>query len=89
MLWLAFGFVLGNVVFDAAVVQGGRDYVNRQSLYQQGKGPGASMHGVMDQAVARGARTATAVGGGVCAVGLTLIWVAGRRRAASSLRRSE
>jgi hypothetical protein len=82
-LWLAFGFVLWNVVFDASVILGGRDYLTRQILHQQGKGPGATIHGVMDEAVARGARMATAIGGSVCAVGLTLVWVAGRRRVRS------
>jgi len=89
LLWLVFGFVLWNVVFDAAVIQGGRDYLIRQTLHQQGTGPGATIHGVMDQAVARGAQMATAIGGGACAVGLALIWVAGRRRAGSLPRGSE
>jgi hypothetical protein len=89
LLWLVFGFVLWNVVFDAAVIQGGRDYVTRQNLSQQGKGPGATIHGVMDEAVARGARMATAIGGGVCAAGIALVWGAGRRRANPLPRRSE
>jgi hypothetical protein len=82
-LWLAFGFVLWNVIFDRAVIQGGLEYLSRQRLNQQGKGPGATIHGVMDEAVARGAGMATAVGGGVSAVGITLVWVASRRRANS------
>jgi hypothetical protein len=81
VLWLVFGFVLWNVIFDTAVIEGGRDYLIRQNLHRQGQGPGATIHGVMDEAVARGARAATAIGGGVCAVGLTLVLVAGRRRA--------
>lgn len=88
-LWLVFGFVLWNVVFDAYVIQGGRDYLTRQILYEQGKGPGATIHGVMDEAVARGARTATVIGGSVCVVGLTLVYVASRRRTRSLLRGSE
>ena len=89
VLWLVFGFVMWNVVFDATVIQGGRDYLARQSLHNQGKGPGATIHGVMDEAAARGARRATAIGGAVCAAGLTLVWVASRRRVGSLPRRSE
>jgi len=89
VLWLAFGFVLWNVIFDTAVIEGGRDYLIRQNLHQQGQGPDATVHGVMDEAVARGARVATAIGGGVCAVGLTLVFVAGRRRARALPRGSE
>ena len=89
VLWLVFGFVLWNAIFDDAVVQGGRDYLTRQALHEQGKGPAATIHGVMDEAVARGARVATAAGGGVCVVGLALVWIATRRRNRSLLRGSE
>jgi len=79
-LWFVFGFVVWNVIFDATVAQGARKYLTAKVLHEQGNGPGASIHGVMDEAVARGARTATAIGGGVFAAGLALIWVASRRR---------
>ncbi|MCX6539802.1 MAG: hypothetical protein NT151_12845 [Acidobacteria bacterium] len=87
VLWFVFGFVLWNDVFDATVAQGARDYLTRQILHEQGKGPGATIHGVMDEAVVRGAWMATAIGGGVCAVGLSLVWVAASRRRAGSLPR--
>jgi hypothetical protein len=89
VLWLLFGFVLWNVIFDAAVIQGGRDYLNIQILQQQGKGPGTTIHGVMDQAAADGAHAANLAGGGVCALGLTLIWLAGRRRRRALFPRAE
>ncbi|MCX6543820.1 MAG: hypothetical protein NTV05_05335 [Acidobacteria bacterium] len=89
MLWLVLGGVLWNVVFDTIVVQGGRDYLVRQQRHQRGIGPAVTIHGVMDEAVARGARTATAIGGGVAAVGLTLVWLAGRRRVRTLARGSE
>jgi len=85
-LWLVFALAVWNVIFDASVIQGGREYLTRQILWQQGKGPGASMHGVMDEAVSRGARLATAAGAGVAAIGLTAVWLAGRRRARPLLR---
>lgn len=85
-LWLVCAFALWNVVFDASVVSGGRDYLTRQILWQQGKGPGATIHGVMDEAVSRGAWRATAAGGGVGAIGLTAVWLVSRRRARQLLR---
>jgi hypothetical protein len=88
-LWLVLGGVLWNVVFDTIVVQGGRDYLAREQRHEQGIGPAVTIHGVMDKAVARGGRTATAIGGGVAAVGLTLVWVAGRRRVRALARRGE
>lgn len=88
-LWLVLGGVLWNVIFDASVVKGGRDYLARQERHQRGLGPAVTIHGVMDEAVARGARTATAIGGGVAAVGLTFVWVAGRRRVGALTRGSE
>lgn len=78
--WLAFGAVLWNVVFDWFVIDGGRDYLTRENRHRSGSGPGVTIHGVMDDAVARGARTATAAGGGAAGVGLGLVWAAGRRR---------
>ena len=85
-LWLAFAGVLWLVVFDAFVVQGGRDYLTQQIIWQQGKGPGATIHGVMDDAISRGARSATAAGAGVLAVGLTAVWLVSRRRSRQLLR---
>ena len=79
-LWLVLGFVIWNDVFDAICVQGGREYLTRQVLYRQGKGPAATIHGVMDEAVARGARVATLAGGSVAAAGVLAVWMAGRRR---------
>ena len=78
-LWLALGFVIWNVIFDDIRIQGGREYLTRQALYLQGKGPAATIHGVMDEAVARGARLATLAGGGVAVAGVLAVWLAGRR----------
>jgi len=79
-LWLIFAVAVWNVIFDASVIQGGREYLTRQILWQQGTGPGATIHGVMDDAVTRGAWQATAAGAGVAAIGLTAVRLAGRRR---------
>jgi hypothetical protein len=89
VLWLVLGFVSWNVVFDQAILEGGREYLIRQLLHGYGQGPGATIHGVMDGAASRGAWRATAVGGGIAAAGLALVWLAGRRRANSLLGRSQ
>jgi hypothetical protein len=80
-LWVVFGFVLWNAIFDSAVLRGALDYLIGLHLFQQEHGPVVTIHGVMDEAVARGAQRATAIGGGVCAIGLVLVWLASRRRA--------
>lgn len=82
-LWLLFGLVVWNDVFDAAVLQGGRDYLTAQALHQQGAGPAATIAGVMRPAIATGAWQATGCGATVAAIGLAGVWFASRRRAAS------
>jgi hypothetical protein len=87
--WAACAVVIWNVVFDAMVVQSGRDYLTRQALHQQGRGPAVTIRGVMDPGVARAARTATASGGAVGAAGVLLTWLASRHRPVRSARRPE
>ena len=81
-LWLLFGLVVWNDVFDAAVLQGGLDYLTAQALHQQGAGPAATIPGVMRPAIATGAGQATACGASVAAIGLLGVWIASRRREA-------
>ena len=76
--------VVWNVVFDAIVIRSGREYLTLQALHQQGKGPAATIRGVMVPGVTRAARTATALGGAVGAAGILAVWLAARPRAGRS-----
>jgi hypothetical protein len=73
MLWLAGVVVTWNMVFDARIVKGARDYVDRQQLFVEGRGPRQDMEQSMAAARAAGLRAAgfwTAV---ELASGLTLL----------------
>jgi hypothetical protein len=78
--WAAFAFVVWNVVFDAVVIQSGRDYLTRQALHQKGEGPAVTIPQVMYPGVARGARVATLAGGSVAAFGACAVGLVVRRR---------
>jgi uncharacterized membrane protein YbhN (UPF0104 family) len=67
-----------NVVFDAIVIQSGRDYLTLQALRQQGRGPAVTIHGVM------AAQEATRSGGAVGAAGMLAVWLVSRRRSRRS-----
>jgi hypothetical protein len=84
LAWTAFAFVVWNVVFDAGVIQAGRDYLTRQALHQQGRGPSVTIRQVMDPGVARAARDATRAGAAVGGAGVLVVWLVGRRRAGRS-----
>lgn len=84
LAWVAFAFVVWNVVFDALVIQSGRDYLTRQALHQQGRAGAVTIRSVMVPGVARAAGTATLSGCAVAAAGLFATWLASRPR----LRRS-
>jgi hypothetical protein len=85
LLWGALAVVVWNVVFDAVVIEAGRDYLTRQALHQQGQGPGVTIPGVMRPGVMRGVRLASLYGGGVAGCGLVGVWVVARRRRTSRL----
>jgi ABC-type Fe3+ transport system permease subunit len=85
LLWAAFAVVVWNVVFDAVVIEAGRDYLTRQALHQQGQGPGVTIPSVMRPGVLRGVRLASLFGGGVAGCGLVAVWVAARCRRTSRL----
>ena len=87
--WAACAVVIWNVVFDAIVVQAGRDYLTLQALRQQGRGPSVTIREVMNPAVARAARTATGSGGAIGAAGILAAWAAARKRAGRSAGRSQ
>ncbi len=77
-LWIAFGVVLWNVVFDHEVEMGAKDYVYRQHLHTQGRGPRVSIDGIMRPAAVYGLEAAT--GWSVLATGIGLVGVAVSRR---------
>jgi len=85
LLWGALAVVVWNVVFDAVVIEAGRDYLTRQALHQQGQGPGVTIPDVMRPGVMRGVRLASLYGGGVAGCGLVGVWVVARRRRTSRL----
>jgi len=87
--WAACAVVVWNVVFDAIVIEAGRDYLTRQALHQQGRDGAVTIRGVMDPAVARAARAATLSGGAVAAAGLAATWLVSRGRPGRSARRAE
>ncbi len=87
--WTACAVVIWNVVFDAIVVQAGRDYLTLQALSQQGRGPLVTIREVMDPAVTHAARTATLSGGAVGAAGILAAWAAARQRAGRSAGRTQ
>jgi hypothetical protein len=79
LLWVVFAVVIWNVVFDSYIDAGMAEYLRRQAFFEQGRGPAANIDGVMDDAIARGARSATAWAGGVAALGVITSCYAGWR----------
>jgi hypothetical protein len=59
VIWLVGAVVTWNMVFDAHIVQGARDYVDRQQLFIDGRGPHQDMEQVMAAARSSGARAAS------------------------------
>ena len=58
-VWLAGAVVVWNGVFDAHIVGGARDYVDRQQSFIDGRGPRVDIDQAMDGARVTGARAAT------------------------------
>ena len=56
--WIAGAVVVWNVVFDAHIVSGARNYVDRQQLFIDGLGPHVDVDREMDAAKASGLRAA-------------------------------
>ncbi len=78
-LWLVFALVAWNVLFDAAVKDGVSDYLNRQALHQQGRGPAVGIFDVMRPAVSRGALVASAWALPIAVVGVVGAYLGARR----------
>ncbi len=56
--WIAGALTVWNTVFDAHIVRGARDYVDRQQAFVEGRGPRVDMDRAMDAARAVGLRAA-------------------------------
>ena len=57
--WLAGAVIVWNGVFDASIVAGARDYVDRQQRFIEGRGPHVDVDQVMNAAKSSGVRVAT------------------------------
>jgi hypothetical protein len=64
--------VIWNVVFDAHIVRGARDYVDRQQLFIEGRGPRVDMEQAMDAAKRNGLRAASLWSGAELAAGAAI-----------------
>jgi hypothetical protein len=89
LAWAACAIVVWNVVFDAIVIQSGREYLTRQALHQQGRAPAVTIRAVMDAGVARAVRTATLSAGALGAAGILGTWLAAKRRPRRSAGRAQ
>jgi hypothetical protein len=78
-LWVAFAVIAWNNVFDREIRLAERGYLDRQVEHELGNGPGATVRGAMDPAVAAAARAATLWSGLPTLVGLIALWIAARR----------
>jgi hypothetical protein len=79
--WVVGAAVVWNMVFDAHIVSGARDYVDRQRLFIDGQGPRVDMDQAMNEAKAAGLRAAWLWTGVEAASGAAL-WLLLRRRPA-------
>jgi hypothetical protein len=70
--WLVAGALAWNYVFDTMIVNAGRDYVHRQRLYEQQRGPAVTIEQIMGPAQASAVRAATGWGLAVAGPGLAL-----------------
>jgi hypothetical protein len=79
-LWLVLGFILWNQVFDECVRVGGVDYLTRQALHEEGRGPFVRIDDIMIPAVQHGLRVASLWSGALAGLGLVLVaWAAHRQ----------
>jgi hypothetical protein len=82
-IWLTLlvAFVVWHTAFDVTVNRGMKVYLARHASHEAGQGPPVTIHGVMDEAVARGARYGVAGAAVVLAASAGLWWTIARRRA--------
>ena len=78
-LWLAFGVVAWNNVFDREIRLAERGYLDRQVEHELGNGPGATIRDAMEPAIGAAARTATLWSGLPTIAALMAVYIAARR----------
>lgn len=82
-LWLAAlaAFMVWHTIFDVTVHHGMDVYLDGHALHAQGRGPAVTIHGVMDDAVRRGALMGLAGAVAALAASAGGWWLIARRRA--------
>jgi hypothetical protein len=78
-LWIVFGVVVWNVVFDRVLVVAGREYVRSAMAAANGSGTYARIDDAMRPAVLRALGAASAAAGLIVLVGLVAVRLAARR----------
>jgi len=78
-LWLTFGFVVWNVVFDHELVVAGRNYSQAASVAFREHRPYERLNDWMPAATSRSVAVATAAGLATSALGLSAVAVAAAR----------
>lgn len=81
VLWIVFGVVVWNVIFDHHVSTAAGRYVYEATLAFRGQAPPVTMDSVMRPAIARGVQSASIWGGLIVAVGLAAVAFGARRSA--------
>jgi hypothetical protein len=79
-LWIAFAFVVWNVIFDRILVLAGRQYVHAATVAARGSGPYLRVDDWMRSAMTRGLWDATAAAAVILAIGLICVSLAARGR---------
>ncbi|MBS1817422.1 MAG: hypothetical protein JSU08_05815 [Acidobacteria bacterium] len=80
VLWVAFAFVVWNVIFDRMIVLAGRRYSHDAAVLYRSTGRYLLINDVMRPAVSHAAVVASSVAGAIIAVSLVAIAVAARRQ---------
>lgn len=85
VLWLLGALVTWNMVFDAHIVKGARDYVDAQQLFVEGRGPRQDMDRAMMDARSAGLRAAWLwTGVELAPLAIATVWFRSRRARAST-----
>jgi len=79
VLWIVFGVVVWNVIFDYHVQAAAQLYVSEATMAFRGQAPPVTMDGVMRPAIARGVRGASVWAGLIVVVGLAAVAYGARR----------
>jgi hypothetical protein len=78
-LWLGLAFVVWNDVFDAVIVNAGRDYLTRKVLAGRGLSADVTVFGTMRPAISRGVVVASLWALPIAIFGVAATWYAARK----------